>query len=94
MCSAGAMRSSGVKDRAVYDAALRDPLKANPKLIGAWPGSEPNALDGRDSEFAGTESSVASGRLLPYWHRGRRETKRDVLVGCHTAADGAHHSPF
>ncbi|MCE4223816.1 HAMP domain-containing protein [Methylobacterium sp. C25] len=87
--AAGAMRSSGIKDRAVYDAALRDLLRANPNLIGAWTGWEPNALDGRDGEFAGTASSDASGRFMPYWNRGSGEIKREVLTGYDTEADGA-----
>lgn len=89
--AAGAMRSSGIKDRAVYDAMLRDLLRANPNLIGAWTGWEPNALDGRDGEFAGTASSDASGRFMPYWNRGSGEIKREVLTGYDTEADGAYY---
>jgi hypothetical protein len=45
-----------------------------PGLIGTWTGWEPNALDGRDADFAGTASSDASGHAAPP-HRcdGRRE---------------------
>lgn len=85
------MRQSGIKDRAVYDAALRDLLSANPSLIGTWTGWEPNALDGRDMEFAGASSSDASGRFLPYWNRGSGEVKREVLSGYDTEADGAYY---
>ena len=86
-----AMRQSGIKDRAVYDAALRDLLTANPSLIGTWTGWEPNALDGHDMEFARTSSSDASGRFLPYWNRGSGEVKREVLAGYDTEADGAYY---
>ncbi|GMA74909.1 hypothetical protein GCM10025880_13260 [Methylorubrum aminovorans] len=84
-----AMRRSGIKDRGAYDAVLRDVLAANPGLIGTWTGWEPNALDGRDADFAGTASSDASGRFLPYWNRGTGEIKREVSTGYDTEADGA-----
>lgn len=54
--SASALRARGIQDREVYDAMLRELLRANPSLIATWTGWEPDALDGRDRTFAGTAS--------------------------------------
>ena len=86
-----AMRASGVTDRAAHDAVLREMLAANPKLIGTWTGWEPNALDGRDREFAGKTSSDASGRFLPYWNRGAGAIKREVLTDYESEQNGAYY---
>ncbi|MEG9525057.1 MAG: methyl-accepting chemotaxis protein [Hyphomicrobiales bacterium] len=89
--AASALRAGGIRDRAVYDATLRELLRANPDLIATWTGWEPNALDGRDREFAGTASSDASGRFMPYWNRGSGTIKREVLTGYETEPDGAYY---
>ena len=86
-----ALRASGIQDRAAYDAVVHDLLRANPHLLATWTGWEPDALDGRDKDFAGTASSDATGRFLPYWNRGTGEIKREVLTGYDTEADGAYY---
>ncbi len=70
---------------------LRELLRANPDLIATWTGWEPNALDGRDRAFAGTASSDASGRFMPYWNRGSGTIKREVLTGYEAEPDGAYY---
>jgi len=89
--SASALRAGGIQDREVYDAMLRELLNTNPNLIATWTGWEPNALDGRDSAFAGTASSDASGRFMPYWNRGSGTIKREVLTGYEAEPDGAYY---
>ncbi|WP_071000529.1 methyl-accepting chemotaxis protein [Methylobacterium sp. C1] len=89
--AASALRGGGIQDRAVYDAMLRELLRANPDLIATWTGWEPNALDGRDRAFAGTASSDASGRFMPYWNRGSGTIKREVLTGYEAEPDGAYY---
>src|SRR3954451_5427987 len=89
--AASALRAGGIRDRTVYDAMLRDLLRANPDLIATWTGWEPGALDGRDREFANTASSDASGRFMPYWNRGSGTIKREVLTGYETEPDGAYY---
>ena len=75
-----ALRTAGVADRAVYDAVLRNALAENPELIGTWTGWEPNALDGKDSQFVNTAGTDASGRYVPYWNRGSGEIKLEPLL--------------
>ncbi|MCJ2086909.1 methyl-accepting chemotaxis protein [Methylobacterium sp. E-005] len=89
--SASSLRAGGIQDRGVYDAMLRELLRTNPNLIATWTGWEPNALDGRDSAFAGTPSSDRSGRFMPYWNRGSGAIKREVLTGYEAEPDGAYY---
>ncbi|MHB2210056.1 cache domain-containing protein [Methylobacterium sp. CM6257] len=89
--AASAMRAGGIRDRAIYDVTLRDLLRANPDLIATWTGWEPNALDGRDRDFAGTASSDGSGRFLPYWNRGSGAMRREVLTGYDAEPEGAYY---
>ncbi|MFT4091653.1 MAG: methyl-accepting chemotaxis protein [Asticcacaulis sp.] len=76
-----ALRSQGITDRNVYDKVLQNSLEANPDLLGVWSGWEPDALDGNDASFAGTEGHDASGRYVPYWNRGAGEVVKEPLVG-------------
>jgi methyl-accepting chemotaxis protein len=75
-----ALHASGITDRAAYDAAIRRFLERNGELLGAWSGWEPNALDGNDATFAGTEGHDATGRFMPYWNRGAGAIMREVLM--------------
>jgi methyl-accepting chemotaxis protein len=89
--TAATLWASGVQDRAVYDAVVRDQLRANPNLLATWTGWEPDALDRRDKDFANTDSSDGTGRFLPYWNRGTGTIKREALTGYDTEADGAYY---
>ncbi|MDC7675231.1 methyl-accepting chemotaxis protein [Asticcacaulis machinosus] len=75
-----AIRQQGVTDRAVYDGVLKAGLETNPDLLGVWSGWEPNALDGKDAEFANTPTNDATGRFVPYWNRGSGQAIREPLV--------------
>ncbi|HLO77509.1 MAG TPA: methyl-accepting chemotaxis protein [Magnetospirillum sp.] len=88
-----ALKKSGVTDRAALDTVLKDALSSNPALFGAWAGFEPNALDGRDGEFAGKPGSDASGRYLSYWSRGGQNGAigLDVLVDYEDPVNGAYY---
>jgi methyl-accepting chemotaxis protein len=52
--------------RASVLASLRKLLKDNPNLLATWVAFEPNAFDGKDAEFVGTEGHDATGRFVPY----------------------------
>ncbi|MCD4822240.1 MAG: C50 carotenoid epsilon cyclase [Methanococcoides sp.] len=56
-------------DRDEVNDVLREVLIANPNLIGTYTGFEPNAFDGKDAEYAGTEGYDSTGRLVPYWNK-------------------------
>lgn len=63
-------RLSNQADRTVADAMLRQVLEDQPGLVGVWTAWEPNAFDGRDSEYVGRPGHDRSGRYVPYWNRG------------------------
>jgi methyl-accepting chemotaxis protein len=76
----GAMKDAGIADRAAYDSVLRATLDKNPTILGTWSGWEPNALDGQDAMLANSGIWDASGRYVPYWHRGTGEIIQEVLA--------------
>lgn len=78
------LATNGVRDRSVYDAVLRAAAERSPEFLGTWAGFEPNAVDGRDAEFAGTDTSDKTGRFLAYWNRTSGHVSRDVLTGYET----------
>ncbi|WP_135612343.1 histidine kinase dimerization/phosphoacceptor domain -containing protein [Methanococcoides sp. AM1] len=55
-------------DRNETNEMLKQLLVENPHLIGSYVGFEPNAFDGRDAEFIGTEGHDETGRFVPYWN--------------------------
>jgi len=75
-----AMKSQGMVDRSVFDEMLRSLLEKNGDLIGTWTGWEPNALDGRDSEFVNSAGHDATGRYVAYWNRPSDTLVREALV--------------
>lgn len=75
-----ALKAKGVVDRGTFDELLKSLLVKNTDLLGVWTGWEPNALDGKDSEFANAQGHDASGRFLPYWNRPTDKLVREVLV--------------
>ncbi|ODT26267.1 MAG: hypothetical protein ABS35_11010, partial [Kaistia sp. SCN 65-12] len=75
------LHTAGVKDRAVYDATIRQFLERNPGLLGAWSGWEPNALDGNDAASVNKPGHDATGRYVPYWNRGSGAVVLEPLTG-------------
>ncbi|MCL2249481.1 MAG: methyl-accepting chemotaxis protein [Oscillospiraceae bacterium] len=67
---------------------LTDVLLASDIIVGAWSVWEPNAFDGRDSEFAGTEFHDDTGRFVPYVFRDGSSVVVEALVGYDDPVDG------
>jgi methyl-accepting chemotaxis protein len=65
-----ALKTSGITNRAVYDAILQAQLLSHPGILATWTIWEPNALDGRDKEFVNKPGNDATGRYIPGWIRG------------------------
>ncbi|MHC5350882.1 methyl-accepting chemotaxis protein [Metapseudomonas furukawaii] len=57
--------------REALSKVVRNALMSNYQLLDAYIGWEPNAVDGRDSEYVGNTSSGsdANGRFTPWWYR-------------------------
>jgi methyl-accepting chemotaxis protein len=73
---ANAMRSTNAAklplQREQINEMVQAVLKARRDLIGAAVTWEPNALDGKDAEFADQKPLYdATGRFMPYWTRGK-----------------------
>ena len=86
-----ALHSAGTQDRAVYNGVLREYLERNPQLLGTWSGWEPDALDGRDAEFAGQPGHDATGRFVPYWNRGGGNIALEPLLDYDKAGAGDYY---
>jgi methyl-accepting chemotaxis protein len=69
-----------IPDRLDLSRMLRQLLERNPDFVGVWTCWEPDALDGRDAEFAGKEGHDATGRFIPYWNRGAGNIVVEPLV--------------
>ena len=76
----GSLQSAGLADRASADALLQGVLVGNPDFLGVWTGWEPNAFDGKDSEFTHQPGHDASGRYVPYWNRGSASVSVEPLM--------------
>ncbi|MFZ6654887.1 methyl-accepting chemotaxis protein [Undibacterium sp. TJN19] len=76
----GAMQASGTADRANADLLLKSVLEGHPEFTGVGTIWEPNAFDGKDSEFVKKEGHDATGRYLPYWNRGSGKTQVEALT--------------
>ncbi|MDC7694203.1 methyl-accepting chemotaxis protein [Asticcacaulis sp. DXS10W] len=75
-----ALKESGATSRTTQDAVLKSVLERNPEILGAYTAYEPNALDGQDAKYSGTEGTDASGRFISYWNRGSGSIIREVLA--------------
>jgi len=74
------IKKSGVPaDRTMMNAMIARVLQDNPDIIGISSCWEPNALDGRDNEFAGTPNHDNTGRYIPYLYREGSEIQTVAL---------------
>jgi DNA-binding CsgD family transcriptional regulator len=63
------LKALGVTDRRIFSNILKATLEQHPEYWGVWTVWKPNALDGRDSDFANHEGHDATGRYAPLWKR-------------------------
>ena len=84
----GTLKERGVTDRAVASTLVRDVVRAHPDFVGASTGWEPNAFDGQDSRFRGTDGTDGTGRLLPYWYHDGDAVKLAPLTDYETPGAG------
>lgn len=88
-------QQQGQIDRAQLDALLRSGLQASPDWMAFYSVWEPNALDGRDHDFAGRGPGTdASGRFLSWWNRLSGDVSlRAVEFSDTPGADEWYHVP-
>lgn len=66
---ANSMEVYSSSDRDEVNDMLRNLLLKNPSITGVYVGYEPNAFDGKDDEYSGTNGHDETGRFIPYWNK-------------------------
>lgn len=74
---------SGNRDE--VNSIVRELLVANPGVIGTYVAFEPNAFDGRDSEYANAVGHDSTGKFAPYWNTLSGSIVLDPLVDYETS---------
>ncbi len=67
-------------DREEVNNILKNVMVENPGLTGVYVGYEPNAFDGKDSEYVNTEGHDETGRFVPYWNTIQGSATVEPLV--------------
>ncbi len=83
--------SEGPGDRDQANAMLSSIIRQNPDLTAVWTCWEPDAFDGRDSEFANTKNHDSTGRFIPYWFRLDGKVDAEALVDYDKPGDGDYY---
>lgn len=81
-----------VRSRGLISTILRATLEAHLDFFAVWCAWEPNALDGRDDTFPRIAGHDATGRFVPYWHRGSENIQLDTMIGYDQSGDGDWYS--
>jgi methyl-accepting chemotaxis protein len=55
--------------RTRYDNIMQAIMESNPNFMGMFSIWKPNAIDGRDAEFANDPGTDATGRYMPWYSR-------------------------
>ena len=76
----GMKKSENTPSRTDMNEILKQVLSRNPDFIAIDTCWEPNALDGRDADFINQPGHDATGRFVPYWHRGNGPIVVEPLV--------------
>ncbi len=63
------MKTAQNPDRHAMDMIQKRLMEQNPRFLGIWTCWEPNALDGRDADYANKRGHDETGRYIPYWNR-------------------------
>ncbi|MDR1618573.1 MAG: methyl-accepting chemotaxis protein [Treponema sp.] len=61
--------------RFFFNILLKQQAEANSAISAVWTCWEPNALDGLDAQYAGTEGTDGTGRFISYWSRTKDGVK-------------------
>jgi methyl-accepting chemotaxis protein len=87
-----ATESASGGSRARANALLRALMDRHPAYFGVWTAWEPNAFDGRDARFRGSDGRHdASGRFVPYWYRDGDAVTSTVLTLYTEPGDGDYY---
>lgn len=85
------MKQQGVPPRDMMDGVLKQVLEDNPGFLAVWTCWEPNAVDGKDSDFSDAFGHDETGRYVPYWNRLAGEIDVEPLTGYTDPEKGAYY---
>jgi methyl-accepting chemotaxis protein len=68
-------------ERGDVNSILQHTLERFPEVTGVWACFEPNAYDGRDSDFVGQPDTDQNGNFCPYWNRLKGDISLDLCEG-------------
>jgi methyl-accepting chemotaxis protein len=74
---------SGNRDEVI--SMVKNLLVTTPGALGTYVAYEPNAFDGRDSEYANTATYGSTGKFAPYWNTLSGSVVLDPLADYETA---------
>ena len=83
------MKQQGVPPRDMMDGILKQVLVDNPGILAVWTCWAPNAMDGKDADFADAIGHDETGRYVPNWNRYSGEIDVEPLVGYDDPEAGA-----
>jgi len=76
-----------VPRREAVNAMMAECLRHHPDLLAFSCGCEPQAFDGQDADFSLAPGHDASGRFVPYWHRGSGKVELEALANYDVAGE-------
>ncbi len=74
-------KSDWVDDRGLYNSVLKQLLTTNENFVAVWSCWQPDALDGKDSDFSGRSGYDSTGRFIPQWYKKSGEPELTALTG-------------
>lgn len=75
------LRNNKQTDRAYANNVVKGSLLSNPSLVGTSTAWEPNAWDGKDSEFVEFDKAHdKTGRFIPWWYKNGNKVDVEKLV--------------
>jgi methyl-accepting chemotaxis protein len=80
--------AAGTLNRAVAAHVVEQQLRSHPEWVGFGTLWEPQAFDGKDSEFVDAPAHDATGRFMSYWSWQDGGPAQDPLKGYDTPGDG------
>ena len=90
--AAATQATAGTDVRALLSDANRRALDAQPDAVGVFIVAEPDGLDRRDAELAGSEQGQAGGQFGVYWYRDNGQPAVEWGVG-ESYKDGYYSDP-
>ncbi|HCV97045.1 MAG TPA: chemotaxis protein, partial [Stenotrophomonas sp.] len=80
--------ATGTLTRATAAQVLQQQLRSHPEWVGLGTLWEPQAFDGKDSEYVDAEAHDATGRFMSYWSWQDGTPVQDALKGYDVPGDG------